>query len=158
MLSIPIKVFFRVILNPIRIVMHQKIPEKQAGFRAGRGCSEQILALSNIIEQCIDWNATLCLNFVDFRKAFDSIHRDTLWGVMRIANERSHGGKQLGISSGRVEYLLDFDYADDLNVLACIIIIIRPAFKAQHWNHHILSLAILAIWSTSSLTLASFVR
>ena len=39
--------------------------------------------------------------------------------VMRIANERSRGGLQWGISSGRVEYLDDLDYADDLAVLAC---------------------------------------
>ena len=39
--------------------------------------------------------------------------------VARIANEGSRGGVQWGISSGRVEYLDDLDYADDLAVLAC---------------------------------------
>ena len=178
LLSIPSKVFCRVILNRIRMAVDQRIREEQAGFRAGRGCSDQIFALRNIVEQCIEWNAPLFVNFVDFRKAFDSIHRDTLWAVirhyglpqkivsliklfyerfecgvilregvsdffevqtgvrqgcmlspllflilidyvMRIANERSRGGIQWGISSGRVEYLDDLDYADDLAVLAC---------------------------------------
>ena len=31
----------------------------------------------------IEWNAPLFVNFVDFRKAFDSIHRDTIWAIMR---------------------------------------------------------------------------
>jgi len=35
--------------------------------------------------------------------------------VARIANEGSRGGVQWGISSGRVEYLDDLDYADDLS-------------------------------------------
>ena len=64
------------------MAVDQRIREEQAGFRAGRGCSDQIFALRNIVEQCIEWNAPLFVNFVDFRKAFDSIHRDTLWAVI----------------------------------------------------------------------------
>ena len=44
---------------------------------------------------------------------------------MRIANERSRGGIQCGISSGRVEYLDALNYADDLAVLACTQVHIR---------------------------------
>ena len=78
LLSIPIKVFCRVILNRIRMTVDQKIREEHAVFIAGRGCSDQIFTLRNIVEQCLDWNASLFVNFVDFRKAFDSIHRNTL--------------------------------------------------------------------------------
>ena len=65
--------------------MGQRIRVEQAGLRAGRGriFSDQIFSLRNIVEQCIEWNAPLFVNFIDFRKAFDSIHRDTLWAVMR---------------------------------------------------------------------------
>ena len=40
--------------------------------------------------------------------------------VMRIANVRSRGGIQWGISLGRMEYLDDLDHADDLAVLASL--------------------------------------
>ena len=30
------------------------------------------------------WNAILYIHFVDFEKAFDSIHRDSLWIIMRL--------------------------------------------------------------------------
>ena len=83
LLSIPSEVFCRVILNRIRMAVDQRIREEQAGFKARRGCSDQIFALRNIFEQCIEWNAPLFVNLVDFRKACDSIHRDTLWTVMR---------------------------------------------------------------------------
>ena len=56
---------------------------EQPGFRAWEGCSVQIFALRNIVEQCIEWNALLFVNFVDFRKAFGSIHRYTLSAVVR---------------------------------------------------------------------------
>ena len=39
--------------------------------------------------------------------------------VMRITNERSRGGIQWEIFSGRLKYIEDLDYADDLDVLEC---------------------------------------
>ena len=41
-----------------------------------RGCVDQIFALRKIIEQCLEWNAPLHVNFIDFKKAFDSLHRE----------------------------------------------------------------------------------
>ena len=59
-----------------------KLREEQTGFRKGRGCTDQIFTLRNIIEQSIEWNMSLFINFIDFKKAFDSIHRNTLWKLM----------------------------------------------------------------------------
>lgn len=39
--------------------------------------------LCNIIEQYIKFQQSLAINFIDFRKAFDSIHRDSLWNICR---------------------------------------------------------------------------
>ena len=54
LISIPSKVFCRVILNRIRMNVDQRIREEQAGFTAERGCSDQIFVLRNIVEQCIE--------------------------------------------------------------------------------------------------------
>ncbi|KAJ8370368.1 hypothetical protein SKAU_G00103960 [Synaphobranchus kaupii] len=35
-------------------------------------------------EQCTEWQRQLYINFVDFEKAFDSIHRDSLWRILRL--------------------------------------------------------------------------
>ena len=59
-----------------------KLREEQTGFRKGRGCTDQIFTLRNIIEQSIEWNMPLFINFIDFKKAFDSVHRNTLWKLM----------------------------------------------------------------------------
>ena len=56
--------------------------DEQAGFRSGRGTVEQIFILRNIIEQVVEWQATLYITFVDFEKAFDSAHRESLWKIM----------------------------------------------------------------------------
>ena len=55
---------------------------KEQGYRKGQGTTDQIFFLPNIIEQVSKWQATLYLNFVDFEKAFDSIHRESLWVIM----------------------------------------------------------------------------
>ena len=62
--------------------VNSKLRDEQAGFRSGRGTVEQIFILRNIIEQVVEWQATLYITFVDFEKAFDSVHRESLWKIM----------------------------------------------------------------------------
>ena len=75
--------FCRVILERIKIALDEKLREEQAGFRAGRSFTERIATLRIIIEQSIEWQSSLYINFVDFEKAFDSISRDVLWRLLR---------------------------------------------------------------------------
>lgn len=44
---------------------------------------EQMFTLRNILEQCIKWQASIHVNFDDFRKAFDSVIRGKLWVIMQ---------------------------------------------------------------------------
>ena len=62
--------------------VENQLREEQAGFIKGRSTTEQLFTLRKIIEQCTEWNAALFVNYVDFEKAFDSIHRDSLWSIM----------------------------------------------------------------------------
>jgi hypothetical protein len=61
----------------------KKLRQEQVGFRKGRGCIDHIFVLRNILEQCHEWQRKLFVNFVDFEKAFDSLHRDSLWEILR---------------------------------------------------------------------------
>ena len=83
LLSIPSKVLSKVLLSRIDEKLDLKFREEQAGFRKGRGCIDQIFTLRNIIETCAEWNTPIHINFIDFQKAFDSIHRSTLWKILR---------------------------------------------------------------------------
>jgi len=56
----------------------QWLRDQQAGFRSNRSCLYQIATLRIIVEQSLEWNSPLYINFVDYEKAFDSINRDTL--------------------------------------------------------------------------------
>ena len=83
LLSIPSKFFYRVLLKRIDCALDVKLRQEQAGFRKGRDCIDQIFALRNIIEQCIEWNVPLYMYVIDFKKAFDRVHRESLWKILR---------------------------------------------------------------------------
>ena len=77
------KILGRIIIDRIRRGIDSRLRKEQAGYRRGRGTTEQVFILRNIIEQVNEWQATLHLTFVDFEKAFDSVHRESLWLIMK---------------------------------------------------------------------------
>jgi hypothetical protein len=83
LLSIPSKVFYIVLISRITEAVDKKLRQEQAGFRKGRGYIDHIFVLRNILEQCHEWQRKLLVNFVDFEKTFDSLHRDSLWEILR---------------------------------------------------------------------------
>ncbi|VDP61499.1 unnamed protein product [Schistosoma curassoni] len=73
LLSIPGKVFNRLLLNRMKDAVDAQLRDQQAGFRKDRSCTDQITTLRIIVEQSIEWNSTLHINFMDYEKAFDSV-------------------------------------------------------------------------------------
>ena len=82
-MSIPGKVFNRIILERIKDAVDGKLREEQAGFRKNRSTTDQIATLRIIVEQSLEWNSSLIVNFIHYEKAFDSVDRTTLWKIMR---------------------------------------------------------------------------
>jgi hypothetical protein len=83
LLSIPSKVFTRIILNRIRDLIDTCLRTEQAGFRSNRSCTDQINTLRIIIEQINEFIANLYHVFMDFEKALDSLKKNSLWKSMR---------------------------------------------------------------------------
>ena len=82
LLSLTSKVMSRIIHARLSSTLDEKLRTEQAGFRKGRSCSDHIFTLRQILEQSHEFNSPVYANFVDFRKAFDSIHRDSLWKIL----------------------------------------------------------------------------
>ena len=74
LLFVPSKIFCRLLLKRI---------EKAIDSILGGGCMDQIFALRNILEQSLEWSTSLCINFIDFQKAFDSVHHESLWKILQ---------------------------------------------------------------------------
>ena len=82
-MSVPSKIFARAIINRLYDEVNIKLRQEQAGFRRGKNTTEQIFTLRNIIEQSTEWQSSLYINFVDFEKAFDLVHQESLWNIMK---------------------------------------------------------------------------
>ena len=84
LLSVPGKIFNRIILEGMKGEMDPWLRNQQAGFHPNRSCADQIATLGFIIEKSLECYAPLYINFVDYKKAFDSINRDTLWKIWAL--------------------------------------------------------------------------
>ncbi|VDO65779.1 unnamed protein product [Schistosoma curassoni] len=60
-----------------------QLRDQQAGFRKDQSCTDRIATLRIIVEQSVEWNSSLYINFIDYEKAFDSVDRRTLWKLLR---------------------------------------------------------------------------
>ena len=83
LLSVPGKVLNRILLERMKEAVDPKLRDQQAGFRKNRSCADQIASLRIIVEQSLEWNSPLYVNFIDYEKAFDSVDRETLWKLLR---------------------------------------------------------------------------
>ena len=80
LLSHVYKLFSRVITNRLARRFDDFQPPEQAGFRKGFSTIDHIHTLRQIIQKTEEYNRTLCLAFVDYEKAFDSIET---WAVLQ---------------------------------------------------------------------------
>ena len=83
LLSVPGKILSRIILSRIKSKVDEKLRPNQAGFRSNRSTTDQITTLRIILEQSKEWNSQLFVNFIDYKKAFDSLDRTSLWKILR---------------------------------------------------------------------------
>ena len=61
---------------------NDKIVDEQNGFRKSRSTSDHISTLTNIVETRKKRKLSTYCAFIDFRKAYDCISRDLLWGKL----------------------------------------------------------------------------
>jgi len=83
LLSVPGKVFCSILLERIQAAVDSQLRQEQAGFRRGRLCNDQIFALRQIIQKVTAWQRPTIMHFIDFSKAFDCIHRPSLWFILK---------------------------------------------------------------------------
>ena len=77
------KMYNRLILNPIRSVIDIRLRVSQNGFLPKRSTVAQILTLRRIIEGVKANNIEAVMTFIDFKKAFDSIHRGKMMRILK---------------------------------------------------------------------------
>ena len=81
--AVAAKIANKLILNRIRPAIDTHLRTNQNGFRPGRSTIAHILCLRRLIEGVKNNNLKCILIFIDFRKAFDSIHRERMMTILK---------------------------------------------------------------------------
>ena len=93
--------------------MNHELPDVQAGFRKGRGTSDQIANIHWIIRKARDFqkNKTkhIYLCFIDYAKTFDCVDHNRLWEILQEMGIPNHltcllrnlyAGKEAAVRTG----------------------------------------------------------
>ena len=76
------KVIARILQDRLQKLAEDELPESQCGFRKGRGCSDMIFAIRQLVEKSWEHRTKAFFLFIDLKKAYDSVPREALWQVL----------------------------------------------------------------------------
>ena len=82
MSSLVAKTLNRMVLNRLKPEIESILRRNQNGFRPGRSTVQQILVLRRLIEGMRSRKLPAVLTFIDFKKAFDSVHRGKMLKIL----------------------------------------------------------------------------
>ena len=60
-----------------------EIPDVQDGFREGRGTRDKITIICWIIKETWEFQKNIYFCFFDYSKAFDCVHHNKLWNILK---------------------------------------------------------------------------
>ncbi len=78
LLSVPGKVYGRILTERLREVTEGKVSEDQGGFGKGRGCVDQIFAMKRLVEGYLGKHKKLYAALMDLEKEYDRVDREAL--------------------------------------------------------------------------------
>ena len=76
------KVVAKVLQGRLQQLAEEELPESQCGFRKGRGCSDMIYTVGQLVENLWEHQAKPFLLFIDLKKAYNSVPREAMWTAL----------------------------------------------------------------------------
>ena len=68
------KVMLKILQARLQHYVNHELPDVQAGFRKGRGTSDQIANIHSIMEKAKEFQKNFYFCFIDYAKAFDCVN------------------------------------------------------------------------------------
>ena len=73
-------------MKQIERSLDENQPREQAGFRKGCSTTDHLQALNQLIEKSNEYNLPLCIGFIDYEKAFDTVEHFAVFEALRKTN------------------------------------------------------------------------
>jgi hypothetical protein len=83
LLSLPGKAYAKVLHSRLSEVVDHQIQDEQCGFRKGRGTTDQLFTLQQVIEKAWEYDQEVYISFVDLEKAYDRVDRSLMWSELK---------------------------------------------------------------------------
>ena len=80
------KVMLKILQVSLQQYLNCELPDVQAGFRKGRGTRDQIANIRWIcwiMEKAREFQKNIYFCFIDYAKAFDCVHHNKLWKILK---------------------------------------------------------------------------
>ena len=83
LLSLPGKVYARVLERKSRTIVKSKLQDTQCGFCPGRGTTDQLFTLCQVFEKAWEFAKPVYTALIDLKKAYDRVPRGLLSSVLK---------------------------------------------------------------------------
>ena len=100
LLDVAGKVTARILQDRLQHVAEEELPESQCGFRKGRGCTDMIFAVRQLVEKTWEHRSKAFFLFIDLKKVYDSVPREAMW--FALAN--------LGVPNSTIQLIKSFNH------------------------------------------------
>ena len=77
------KVMLKILQARLQLYMNHELPDVQAGFRKGRGTTDQIANIPWIIKKAREFQKNIYFCFIDYAKAFGCVGHNNLWEILQ---------------------------------------------------------------------------
>ena len=76
------KITLKILQARLQQYVNRELPDVQAGFRQGRGTTDQIANIHWITEKARKFQENIYFYFIDYAKAFDCVDHNKLWEIL----------------------------------------------------------------------------
>ncbi|XP_055293199.1 uncharacterized protein LOC129563414 [Moschus berezovskii] len=77
------KVMLKILQARLQQYVNRELPDVQAGFRKGRGTTDQIANIRWIMQKAREFQKNIYFCFIDYAKAFDCVDHNKLWNILK---------------------------------------------------------------------------
>ena len=84
------KVMLKILQARLQQYVNHELPDVQVGFRKGRGTRDQIANIHWIIAKGREFQKNIYFCFIDYAKAFDCVHHNKLWKILKEMGMPDH--------------------------------------------------------------------